>query len=162
MERVNRVEKLQPGKPLTGRKVLAITLAFFATIIAVNLFMATKAIQTFPGLEVDNSYVASQVFDRERAAQQALGWTLTHRYEGGRLVLSFRDREGRPVQVERLSGILGRTTESAEDRRPEFALAGDDYVAQVDLPRGKWMMLLEAFDKTGTRFHQRLDLQVQG
>ena len=47
------------GKELTGRKVLAITVGFFAVIIAVNLFMAFKAVGTFPGLEVKNSYVAS-------------------------------------------------------------------------------------------------------
>ncbi len=151
-----------PGKPLTGRKVLAITVAFFATIIAVNLFMAIKAVRTFPGLEVQNSYVASQVFDRELAAQRALGWTLTHRYENGQLILSFRDKDGRPVEVERLSALVGRTTEAAEDKKPVFAPQGGDYVAAVDLPKGKWMILLEAFDKAGTRFHQRLDLQVRG
>lgn len=150
------------GKPLTGRKVLMIALAFFGTIIAVNVFMATKAIRTFPGLEVPNSYVASQVFDKELAAQRALGWTLSHRYENGQLVLSFRDKDGQPVVVERLSALIGRTTEAAEDKQPDFTPQGGDYVARVDLPKGKWMILLEAFDKAGTRFHQRLDLQVQG
>lgn len=156
------MEQQTAGKPLTGRKVLAITLTFFATIIAVNVYMASKAIQTFPGLEVANSYVASQVFDKELAAQRAMGWTLTHRYEDGRLILSFRDSDGHPVTVERLSALVGRSTEAAEDQRPDFTLAGDDYVARIDLPQGKWMILLEAFDAAGKRFHQRLDLQVQG
>lgn len=154
--------QISGGKPLTGRKVFAITFAFFAIIIAVNVYMATKAIRTFPGLEVDNSYVASQVFDKELAAQRALGWQLTHRYENGNLVLSFCDRDGRPVRVERLSALLGRTTEAAEDRRPDFARVGDDYVAAANLTKGKWMILVEAFDSAGTRFHQRLDLLVRG
>lgn len=156
------MEQPTTGKPLTGRKVLMIAVAFFGTVIAVNVFMATKAIRTFPGLEVSNSYVASQVFDKELAAQRGLGWTLGHRYENGRLVLSFRDKDGQPVVVERLSALIGRTTEAAEDKTPDFTPQGGDYVAEVDLPKGKWMILLEAFDKAGTRFHQRLDLQVQG
>ncbi len=148
--------------PLTGRKVFFIAAGAFGVIIGVNVLMAVKAISTFPGLEVPNSYVASQVFDAERRAQEALGWRLTHAYEGGALVLSFRDRDGRPVQVERLSATVGRTTEAADDRRPDFAWNGSDYVAQEALSPGKWMILMEAFAKDGTRFHQRLDLFVKG
>lgn len=148
--------------PLTGRKVFAIAAAAFGVIIAVNILMAVKAISTFPGLEVKNSYVASQVFEAERAAQKRLGWTLTHAYEGRALVLGFRDRDGRPVQVERLSATLGRATEAADDRRPDFVWNGSDYVARETLAPGKWMILLEAFAADGTRFHQRLDLFVKG
>ncbi len=148
--------------PLTGRKVFLIAAAAFGVIIGVNVLMAVKAISTFPGLEVPNSYVASQVFDAERQAQEALGWTLAHSYEGGAPVLGFRDRDGRPVQVERLSATLGRTTEAADDRHPDFTWNGADYVAEEALAPGKWMILMEAFAKDGTRYHQRLDLFVKG
>jgi nitrogen fixation protein FixH len=53
---------------MTGRKVLAITVSAFGVIIAVNFLLAYKAVSTFPGLEVPNSYVASQTFDADRAA----------------------------------------------------------------------------------------------
>lgn len=149
-------------KPLTGRKVLAITVSAFAVIIGVNVLMAFKAISTFPGLEVPNSYVASQVFDAERKAQDALGWTLTESHEDGILRLAFRDREGLPVQVERLAAVVGRTTESAQDLRPDFRWQNGDYIADAPLGPGKWMILLEAYAKDGTRFHQRLDLIVEG
>jgi nitrogen fixation protein FixH len=149
-------------KPLTGRKVLAITVSAFAVIFAVNLLMAFKAVSTFPGLEVDNSYVASQSFDAERKAQQALGWTLKESHADGMLRLAFRDREGLPVQVDRLSAVVGRTTEAAQDLHPEFKFQNGDYVAPAPLEPGKWMILLEAFAKDGTRFHQRLDLIVKG
>lgn len=148
--------------PLTGRKVFLIAAAAFGLIIGVNVLMAVKAVSTFPGLEVKNSYVASQVFEAERAAQQRLGWTLSHAYADGALVLGFRDRDGRPVQVERLSATLGRTTEAGDDRRPDFVWNGADYVAEEALAPGKWMVLLEAFAADGTRFHQRLDLFVKG
>lgn len=149
-------------KPLTGRKVLAITVSAFAVIIGVNVLMAFKAISTFPGLEVPNSYVASQVFDAERKAQDALGWTLTESHEDGILRLAFRDREGLPVQVERLAAVIGRTTDSAQDLRPDFRWQNGDYIADAPLGPGKWMILLEAYAKDGTRFHQRLDLIVEG
>lgn len=148
--------------PLTGRKVFVITVSAFAVIIGVNLLMAVKAISTFPGLEVRNSYVASQSFDAERAAQKALGWTLAESYEAGELRLAFRDRDGLPVRVERLSATIGRTTVSSADLKPDFAWRNGDYVAPADLGPGKWMILLEAFAEDGTRFHQRLDLFVKG
>ncbi len=149
-------------KPLTGRKVLAISVSAFAVIFAVNILMAVKAISTFPGLEVDNSYVASQTFDAERKAQDALGWTLTESHSDGMLRLAFRDRDGLPVAVDRLSAVVGRTTEAAQDLHPEFTLRNGDYVAPAPLEPGKWMILLEAYAKDGTRFHQRLDLFVKG
>lgn len=150
------------ARELTGRKVLAITVSAFAVIIGVNLVLAVKAVSTFPGLEVPNSYVASQVFDAELKAQKALGWTLTESHQDGELRLAFRDRDGLPVEVDRLSAVVGRTTEAAEDIRPDFVYRNGDYVAPVPLRAGKWMILLEAFAKDGTRFHQRLDLFVAG
>ena len=60
---------------LKGKHVLGIAVGAFGVIIAVNLVMAYQAISTFPGLEVANGYVASQTFDADRKAQEALGWT---------------------------------------------------------------------------------------
>ncbi|MGB3316852.1 MAG: FixH family protein [Albidovulum sp.] len=147
---------------LTGRKVFAITASAFTVIIGVNVVMAVQAVRTFPGLEVRNSYVASQSFEAERAAQEALGWTLTDSYADGELRLSFRDAGGLPVKVEGLSATIGRTTEAASDIVPEFAWRNGDYIAPADLAPGKWMVLLEAFAADGTRFHQRLDMFVSG
>ncbi|MEZ5778747.1 MAG: FixH family protein [Paracoccaceae bacterium] len=147
---------------LTGRKVFVITASAFAVIIGVNVLLAVKAVKTFPGLEVKNSYVASQSFDAERTAQEALGWSLTETYSDGVLRLAFRDREGLPVRVERLSATIGRTTEAANDIQAEFTMQNGDYLAPADLSPGKWMILLEAFAEDGTRFHQRLDLFVRG
>lgn len=62
---------------ITGRQVFGFTVGAFAIIIAVNVYMAYSAVSTFPGVEVPNSYVASQNFEAARDAQDALGWTLT-------------------------------------------------------------------------------------
>lgn len=149
---------------ITGRKVLIITVSAFAVIIAVNLVMAWKAISTFPGLEVKNSYVASQTFDDDRKAQMALGWSVTQDYDAaaGELRLAFTDAQGAPVEVQDLDVLIGRTTIATEDRRPGFAPRMGVYVAPVDLGPGKWMLHLRARAADGTPFQQRLDLFVRG
>ena len=81
-------------KELTGRHVLVITLAAFGVIIAVNLVMAFLAVGSFPGLEVKNSYVASQQFDRDRLAQENLGWTARASYDGAQLAIEIVDGQG--------------------------------------------------------------------
>ena len=148
---------------ITGRQVLVFTVSAFAVIIAVNLLLAYKAISTFPGLEVSNSYVASQTFDADRTAQLALNWTLTHSYDAGahQLRLAFVDGAGQPVTLADLSVLVGRTTETTDDVRPDFRQVDGVYVAPADLAMGKWMMAVEATAQDGTRFHQRLDLHVR-
>ena len=80
-------------KEIKGGHVLAMLLAFFGVIIAVNMVMAYFANSTWSGLVVENGYVASQNFDENLAkakAQEALeGLALDnfvdlHRLQGGR------------------------------------------------------------------------------
>jgi len=147
---------------LTGRHVAIITVSAFAVIIAVNLTLAWKAVSTFPGLEVGNSYVASQAFDADRSAQRALGWTLKPGYEAGELHLAFTDAAGQPVTLGTLDVLVGRPTEAQQDSRPAFVARDGVYVADAVLQPGKWMMKVEARAMDGTRFHQRIDLMVKG
>ena len=86
-------------RELTGRHVLFIFVGAFGTIIAVNLLLAYSAVSTFPGLEVKNSYVASQEFNERKAAQEALGWTVRATHRGGVLRLAITDSEGQPVRT---------------------------------------------------------------
>ena len=147
---------------LTGRHVLAITVGAFSVIIAVNVLLAYKAVSTFPGLEVDNSYVASQGFNARKAAQEALGWQMKPGYEGGQLMLAFHDRNGVAMAVTDLQVLVGRTTEASDDVWPSFAAAGDAYVADVPLAQGKWMVKVTAKSMDGVLFEQRSELHVKG
>ncbi len=148
---------------MTGGKVLAITVAFFGVIISVNLFMAFKAVSTFPGLEVDNSYVASQVFDKNRKAQENLGWTLAADYTRAdqQLKLNFTGKDGKPAEVRKLDVLVGRTTEAKDDRRPIFANQGDVWTAQTELANGLWLLRVEAEAADGTAFSQRIEIYVR-
>jgi nitrogen fixation protein FixH len=147
---------------ITGRHVAVFTVGAFGIIIAVNLVMAWKAVSTFPGLEVSNSYVASQEFDTRRAAQEALGWTLDASYDQGRARVAFADAQGNPVRVDTLSVLIGRTTEAREDVTPDFAYAGDAYEARVALHPGYWMFKVTARALDGTLYEKRVDLLVKG
>lgn len=147
---------------LTGKHVLAITVSAFAVIIGVNIVLAYKAVSTFPGLEVENSYVAGQGFNERKAAQEALGWVMVPGYENGRMTLAFTGKDGKPVAVDDLQVLVGRTTEATDDAWPAFARQGDLYAADVPLGKGKWMVKVTARSADGTLFEQRSELYVKG
>lgn len=143
-------------KKLTGWHVLAMFVGGFGVIIAVNLTLAVNAVRTFPGLETDSSYIASQHFQADRAAQEALGWDVGARAENGRLVLSILDRDGAPVRAEIIEATLGRATNVSQDSHPVFAFNGTAHVADVDLAPGNWNLRLSAIAPDGTAFRQRV------
>ena len=53
------------GKPLTGRAVFVMLVAFFGVVIGVNLLMMRFAIDTMSGTDVDSAYRASLAYERE-------------------------------------------------------------------------------------------------
>lgn len=82
---------MRKSTPLTGKRMAAIFVGGFGIVIAVNLTMATMAVESFHGTVVDNSYVASQQYNgwlKQAATSKALGWqAVPHRREDGRVVL---------------------------------------------------------------------------
>jgi nitrogen fixation protein FixH len=151
------------GRKLTGWHVLAIFVGAFGIIIGVNVFMAFKAVGTFPGLETKNPYVASQKFDNDRAAQAALGWDVSPTMTGETLMLMITDEAtGLPVRVREIGGVLGRATHVADDREPFFTRTmSGAYKAEVGaLDYGKWELRLEAVAEDGTPFRQLIELYV--
>lgn len=155
-------ENTPNGFRMTGPKVLAIMLCFFGTIIAVNLTLAWSAVSTFPGLEVQNSYVSSQNFNAELAAQQALGWDVTADLDQGELVLAITGPDGDPAQVATLDAVLGAATHVRDDQRPDFVFLDGAFRAPVDIGPGNWNIRLRATAADGTEFRQRVVLHVQG
>lgn len=145
----------------TGRHMLIVTVGAFSVIIAVNVLMAFKAVSTFPGLEVDNSYVASQEFNKKRAAQESLGWTFSHLYDRGQMKLAFTDAAGNPVEVAELSVLIGRTTDAGDDTRPVFTWLNGIYEADVPLAPGPWMIRVTAKSRDGILFEKREEFLVR-
>lgn len=148
------------AKTLTGRHVALIFCGCFGVIITVNLTLAYNAVKTFPGLEVKNSYVASQHFDENRTAQEALGWSIHAQARGGEVSLSITDAAGAPVEVAHLEATLGRATHVQDDQSPDFQFDGARYVAPATLAAGNWNLRMVAEAADGTLFQQRVVLHV--
>ncbi|WP_297773124.1 FixH family protein [uncultured Roseovarius sp.] len=145
-------------RQITGKHVFIGFAAAFSIIIAVNLVLAFSAVRTFPGLEVKNSYVASQEFNERKAAQEGLGWTIAAEHADGVLTLGITDDAGQPVEVARLEATVGRATHVFDDQTPEFRFDGTAYVAPVALGDGNWNIRMKAWDEAGTLFQQRVVL----
>ncbi|WP_293577635.1 FixH family protein [Phaeobacter sp.] len=147
-------------RQLTGWHVLMIFAGAFGVIITVNIALAVNAVSTFPGLEVKNSYVASQSFDKRRDAQQALGWSVYASAADGVVKLEITDTAGKPVQVEQLAATLGRATHVKDDQVLAFQFDGQAYVAPAVLSAGNWNIRMKARAFNGTEFEQRVILHV--
>ena len=144
---------------LTGRHVFAMFAFGFATIIAVNLILAFNAVASFPGVEVKNSYLASQAFDRTRAAQEALNWEVSATLFDDKLTLRF-DKDGQPIKPQIISAVFGRATSVAADQHPGFIFDQGAFTAQVDAAPGNWNLRIVAQSDNGTRFQQRIIVEV--
>ena len=144
---------------LKGKHVAAMFITGFGIIIAVNLTLAWNAVQTFPGLEVKNSYVVSQSFDADRSAQLALGWDVSARLQGDQLVLEIAKDE-QPVEPEIVSAVFSRATSIAVDQTPQFTFDGTAFRAPVRAGTGNWNVRLVARGPDGATFRQRIIVET--
>ncbi len=149
-------------RKFTGKHALAIFVIAFGVIITVNLVLAYSAVKTFPGLEVKNSYVASQEFNDRLLEHQALGWEVQAETQGGLLILHITDATGAPVKVAELEAIVGRATHVRDDFSPDFVFDGVVYSTPATLGEGNWNIRLVARDGEGAEFSQRVPLYVKG
>lgn len=137
-----------PEREFTGRHMLAIILAFFGVIIAVNVTMAMVARKSWSGLVVANTYVASQQFNgqAEQARRQAaLGWTSTLTVDDGVVRYAITDRGGHAVSLSAVAVTFRRPVGTVDDRTLALApAAGDAMEAAADLADGVWIVDLTA------------------
>jgi nitrogen fixation protein FixH len=136
---------LTNGK-FTGWHMTAILVAFFGVVMAVNFTMARMAISSFGGTVVDNSYVASQKYNRwlNAAAQQdKLGWEVSASVDAERHVRI--DARSNGVMLEQVTAVgdalhpLGR----AADVPLVFAATPQGYLLSTKpLPAGRWNLRL--------------------
>jgi nitrogen fixation protein FixH len=137
-------------KPLTGWHVLAMFIAFFGVIFAVNFTMAYLANSTWSGLVVANGYVASQSFDKDLAkarAQEALGWQVAFTSSGDRIRLTFADAAGQKIDGLSITGDLERTVTDKEDQKLTFSpwvLASTAHRQRCPPASGRWRSMPRA------------------
>lgn len=147
-------------RPLTGKVVLALLVAFFGIVFGVNGLMMALAIKTLPGTEVDSAYAASLAYEREIIAardQDRRGWKVDAKVErkpNGAAVLQVeaRDKAGLPLAGLSFFGRLERPSDKRFDREVTLAeVGGGIYRGNTDsvLP-GRWDLVLEG-DQGGIR-----------
>src|SRR5712691_10786283 len=120
-------------KPLTGRKVLFMLVAFFGVVIGVNMVMMKFAILTLPGTEVDSAYRASLAYENEIAAahdQNARNWKVDAHIQrsadgGATLQVDARDSSGKPMSGLKFQGRFERPTDRRADQSVALAEAAN-------------------------------------
>ncbi|MEO9129609.1 MAG: FixH family protein [Sphingomonas sp.] len=137
-------------RTFTGWHMTGIVVGLFGVVIAVNLLMASYAIETFGGTVVDNSYVASQEFNTwlaEARVQRKLGWNVDATVGPGRVVVVTAIAPGGPLSgasvTVRATHPLGRMPE----RDLAFRSVGNGrFVATQALPAGRWLLRIDIRD----------------
>jgi nitrogen fixation protein FixH len=150
------------SRPLTGRKVLLILVAFFGVVIGVNVTMMRLAIKTLPGTEVDSAYSASLGYEKEIAAardQSARNWQvdahLSRSADGAALLqVEARDEGGRPVTGLKFEGRFERPTDKRADLAVTLAEVGSGvYRGRLEaIAPGQWDLVLEGDGSAGRLF----------
>ncbi len=132
----------------TGRHMLMIMIAFFGTVIIVNITMAVMASRSWTGMVVENTYVASQEFNArvaEARAQEALGWTSVLEVAGGIVTWRLQDAAGVTLYPE--AGVIrfrhpafdAADIEAVAEPQPDGVL-----MARIEAPDGVWIVEIEA------------------
>ena len=135
------------SRKFTGWHMTGTLVAFFGTVMAVNFTMAGFALSTFGGIQVENSYVASQNFNQwlDAAAQQErLGWdvTLKRAAEGKLRVVAEGPGESASL-IAHARHPVGRKPDTSLTftRQPDGSFLSDQ-----PLESDRWIVRLELAD----------------
>lgn len=137
-------------RPMTGRQVLAMFIAFFGVIFAVNGYFLFSALSTHTGVVSVEPYRKGLAYNRRIAAdarQTALGWSEDIAVDGtGEVTITIGDADRRAISRLSISAIMGRPSTSADDRLLHFTehSAGTYRATTRDLPEGNWIISVEA------------------
>jgi len=146
----------RPGFAIRGWHVLAGVTAFFAVIIAVDVSFMIMAIRTFPGQVSVTPYEDGLLYNRRIAqieAQARLGWRAAAASAPGEVVMTFRDRAGRPLTGLAVAGRLERPATEAGRVTLRFVEdAPGRYVAPAGRLSGAWDLTAEARGPAGGAF----------
>ncbi|EJC80712.1 putative integral membrane protein linked to a cation pump [Rhizobium leguminosarum bv. trifolii WSM2297] len=131
-----------PG--FTGFHMLLATSAFFAVVIAVNVTMAFYASSSWSGLVVENTYVASQDFNRKAAVMKAMaasGIRGDLSIKGQEIRYRIHDRDGSPAIVDDVVLNFKRPVGDHEDFLLSLSKIDDgQFEADHEVAGGDWIV----------------------
>lgn len=151
-------------REFTGWHMLAILVAFFGTVITVNMVMFSFAKSSWTGLVVENSYVASQHFNEGLEAarkQAALGWTMDFKVADGHFHYRLTDKAGKPVAARSATAIFRHPAYQGADWTATLTPAANGDLVSDQGPRdGIWVVEInaEAGLETPYRTTQRMTI----
>jgi nitrogen fixation protein FixH len=138
--------KILANGKFTGWHMTTILVAFFGVVMAVNFTMARMAVSSFGGTVVDNSYVASQKYNRwlNAAAQQdRLGWTVAVSMDADRHVRINASTKGAVLAQTTAVGDALHPLGRADDIELAFVSTLDGQLLSTKpLPVGRWNLRL--------------------
>ena len=148
----------------TGWHMLAIMLAFFGTIISVNVLMAYYASSSWSGILAKNTYVASQDFNKNAA--KAREWTNegfkgAFSYADGRITYKLEGPDALLSRLKDVTAIFHRPVGEAQDFTLALPLNGKaTFSLEHKLASGRWVVDLAAIENGETVFHQAVRITV--
>ncbi len=148
----------------TGRHMLAVMLAFFGTIIGVNLLMAYYATSTWSGLVVPNTYVASQEFNGKAAAARA--WMATGIkgdmvIHGSTVTYALTHPQDGPILADKVDVEFRRPVGEHQDFSLSLNHVGDGlFKADHAIKPGEWIVDLTTIEAGRIVFHEARRIHI--
>jgi nitrogen fixation protein FixH len=139
-------------RELTGWMVFGMMVAFFAVVFGVNAFMAHEALSTFGGVEIESSYQAGQMFERDVAmakAQDAQRWQVDAKVSAAAsgaalLDITPRDASGAQLTGMTATALFARPTDRRLDRAVTISEdAPGHFHGSADITAGQWDLVIE-------------------
>jgi nitrogen fixation protein FixH len=152
-------------RAFTGWHMLAIMLAFFGTIISVNVLMAYYAGASWSGMLSKNTYVASQDFNKNAArarewAKEGLAGDLT--IDGEVVRYRLKGPSDIVAKVDHVEAIFHRPVGEKQDFSITLTHQGGAFSAPHALATGPWVVDLAAMHDGELVFHQAERIVVEG
>lgn len=150
-------EKLPPEDgqgPFKGHHFLLWIGTFFGVMFAVNGVFLYHAITSFPGEDIEKSYLQGLAYNATlatRSAQYELGWTAEAGVLEEEIVFRLYDDRGEPISarpvVAELRHRADRNLDQPLNLKPRVY---GEYVASAEgVGKGAWDMRVEVYDITG-------------
>lgn len=163
---MSTLAKKESSFVFTGRHMLAIMIAFFGVVIGVNVTLAYFSQSSWSGLVVDDTYRASQRFNKIASEARAIAATGIR----GDLTLSGHDvryqlshpQKG-PIEADEVSMVFKRPVGEFQDFDLALTATGDGaFAGEHNLAKGQWIVDITSKFKGQIVFHEAIRRIVPG
>jgi nitrogen fixation protein FixH len=159
------VAEKQPDQfVFTGKHFLAVIVSFFAVIIAVNILMAYYAETTWSGLVADDTFKASQEFNKKAAHMREMAATgirgqLIANHEGIRYVLTHPEKG--PVLADQVVAAFHRPVGTKQDFTVTLVHEGNGvFTTGHPVLPGEWIVDLKTTASDKIVYHEAIRVHV--